>query len=734
MPVNFKVLKLFLPLLILACVSGLYAQKFADKNYYLIDSLTLEKLSTADYKLIDTSIALFHKEKNDTNKINIISNIIEDCWDDNVWPKYNDWINNTIQIKLKQKNLTKEEKVFYEKNLASSINNMGYLYSTHGDYKTAITFYEKSLKIQKKLKNIKEVAVLYNNIGRAYVQRGETSKALTYYYKSLKISELTGDKQNIAVTSNNIGLIYSEQKSYDLAIEQFWKSLKNNRQIGNKNGIALAYNNIGYVYSLRKDYKTTLKYYKQCLALRKEVGGERFIAYSLNNIGFIYGKEKDYKNALLYFKKSLQILEKIKDKNGLVFAYHNLGDIYAHFGKNKISKKYADLCIELSKEIGNVDGIKNAAQLLYTIYNKNGNYKDALLNYHLYIEMRDSLSNETLRKKAIQENLQYEYDKKSLADSLSYIEKQKLEQYKYNQNIKQQKTYTYIGIYSVFALLIIAGIILKGYSDKKKNNLLLEEKSNLIAEKNKEITDSINYAKRIQQAILPSDVDLNKYLQNSFVFYQPKDIVAGDFYWLQKIDDIILYAVADCTGHGVPGAMVSVVCHHALNRAVREYKLISPADILNKTREIIIETFEKGGEHFNIRDGMDIAFCSLNFNKNEIIFAGANNPLYIFRDNELIEIKGDKQPIGKYFINEPFNQHHHKLKKGDVIYTFSDGYADQFGGPKEKKLMYKNFKEILLSIHKEQSDKQKVALEEKFNEWKGDLEQLDDVCIIGVRI
>jgi len=196
--------------------------------------------------------------------------------------------------------------------------------------------------------------------------------------------------------------------------------------------------------------------------------------------------------------------------------------------------------------------------------------------------------------------------------------------------------------------------------------------------------------------------------------------------------DNILFAAADCTGHGVPGALVSVVCHNALNRAVREFNLIEPAKILDKVTELVIETFEKSDA--NINDGMDIALCSLNSKTNELEYSGANNSLYIIRNNELTETKSDKQPIGKYSNIKPFTNHKQTLLKEDQIYLFTDGYADQFGGEKGKKFKYKQFKDLLLKNNKEPMKKQLDVLFSSFDSWKGDLEQIDDVCVIGVKI
>jgi serine phosphatase RsbU (regulator of sigma subunit) len=227
---------------------------------------------------------------------------------------------------------------------------------------------------------------------------------------------------------------------------------------------------------------------------------------------------------------------------------------------------------------------------------------------------------------------------------------------------------------------------------------------------------------------LPSERLISELLPNSFVLYLPKDVVAGDFYWLEKTENEILFAVADCTGHGVPGAMVSVVCNNALNRVVKEYKLTIPGEILDKTRSLIIEEFEKSEEE--VKDGMDIALCSIVGDK--LSYAGAHNPLVIIRNGELIEVKANKQPIGKYDKIQAFTTHEVQLQKGDRIYLFSDGYIDQFGGEFGKKLKSKYFKEILLNNQNKSIENQKDAFESAFQNWKGNYEQIDDVCLIGI--
>jgi serine phosphatase RsbU (regulator of sigma subunit) len=285
-----------------------------------------------------------------------------------------------------------------------------------------------------------------------------------------------------------------------------------------------------------------------------------------------------------------------------------------------------------------------------------------------------------------------------------------------------------------FVLGLLLTFIIGFYSmgiNKEYETIIVLQKENLET-KNKEITDSITYAKRIQTAILPPDLIIKKHLKDFFVLYLPKDVVAGDFYWLEHVNDIVLFAAADCTGHGVPGAMVSVVCNNALNRSVREEGLTDPGKILDRTREIVIHEFGKSNE--DVKDGMDISLCALNTKTLDLKWAGANNPLWFIRNGELSEIKPDKQPIGQYFNSSPFTTHTIKLQSNDVLYLSTDGYQDQFGGEKGKKFKASNLKQMLFSNHHKALAEQKNTIFESFIKWKGKNEQVDDVCIVGVKI
>ncbi len=309
--------------------------------------------------------------------------------------------------------------------------------------------------------------------------------------------------------------------------------------------------------------------------------------------------------------------------------------------------------------------------------------------------------------------------------------------------------------YIIYALLFIAAIV--GYNRIRTNQLLkrqheleknvkertaeIEEQKNeighqkqLIEEKQQEIVDSISYAKRLQEAILPSREFVNTHLKDNFIYYQPKDIVAGDFYWAEKVNDLFFIAAADSTGHGVPGAMVSVVCSNALNRTIKEFKLTDTGKILDKTRELVLETFEKSVSE--VKDGMDISLLCIDKKNKKVTWSGANNPLWYVSPATmgLLEIKADKQPIGKTEYPKPFITHELDYMPNSTFYLFTDGFADQFGGPKSKKFMSKNLKELLLNNSQLPLDQQKQLLETTFTNWVGNLDQIDDVSIIGIRI
>jgi serine phosphatase RsbU (regulator of sigma subunit) len=372
------------------------------------------------------------------------------------------------------------------------------------------------------------------------------------------------------------------------------------------------------------------------------------------------------------------------------------------------------------------------------------------------VAYKDSILNEENSKMISQLQEQYNADKREKEIQLLNSQKQKDD-----LKIKQQATQIYAFIIGSLLLIILAFVVWRGYQTKKKANELLaaqnEEISNQktqIEHKNRDILASINYAKRIQEAILPPNKLVKESIEKSFVLFKPKDIVSGDFYWMHVKNQMVLFSVVDCTGHGVPGAFMSIVGYNNLNSAVNEYNLHHPGDILNKLNELVEKTLHSG-EGKDVKDGMDIALCNLNTNNNLLEFSGANNPMYLVRPKAnpfeyeqeknisisegdshiLYEIKANRQPIGAYINRENFTNHCFQLLPGDSVYIFSDGFPDQFGGPNGKKFKYKPFKELLLSLQEHDMATQRTLLNMAIEDWKGSTyEQVDDICVIGVRV
>jgi len=312
-------------------------------------------------------------------------------------------------------------------------------------------------------------------------------------------------------------------------------------------------------------------------------------------------------------------------------------------------------------------------------------------------------------------------------------------------------TFSYPNMFFVVLLIYVGVRLFKEENNKYAKQI--EEQNKSLEEKSKEITDSINYAKKIQSALIPSEEEFNSHFKESFVLFQPKDIVSGDFYWVTKKDNKIFYITGDCTGHGVPGGFMTMLGISFLDEIINEKNILEPAEILNSLRDKIIHTLKQTGNSGESKDGMDIVVCRLD--NNMLTYAAANNSLYVFHKvpltdsasearspaeekqmglAELIEYKPDKQPCGFHHAIKPFTQHTIHLVAGDCIYTFTDGLADQFGGPKGKKYKYKQLENLAISIQHKSLKDQKHELQKSFENWKGSLEQIDDVCIIGIKI
>ncbi len=513
-------------------------------------------------------------------------------------------------------------------------------------------------------------------------------------------------------------------------------------------------NNIGVIYSTKGDMDKALDYYTKSLKLEEENRNKEGISVSLSNIGMIHKKRGDMNKALEYYNKSLKICEEIGDEKEIAHSLNYIGNVF-FTQKNYIkSLEYATKSMTVSQKLGFPENIRGAAILLNKIYRAMGNYKLALQNYELYIQMRDSISNQDNKKASIKSQFKYEYEKKAAGDSVKVAEEKKV----VAVQLKQEKTQRF-ALYGGLALvLVFAGFMFNRFrvTQKQKNIIELKEKEtqqqneiitiqkHLVEEKHKEITDSINYAERIQRSFLATKELLDENLsslrggaeggEGYFVFFKPKDVVSGDFYWSAKLSNgNFALATADSTGHGVPGAIMSLLNVTSLEKAIEHYT--NPADILNHTRQTIIERLKKDGSEEGGKDGMDCSLLVFDYANKQLHIAAANNPVWIIRDNELIEIKPDKMPVGKSDKQDlSFTIHTVELQKGDTIYTLTDGFPDQFGGDKGKKFMSKKLKELLLANVHLPIAKQKELLDTTFKNWVGNLEQVDDVTVIGIKV
>lgn len=705
---------------------------------------------------LDSLKNILKNAKHDTTRCIALSDLIGTENDDKIWPLYNEQLLKIAEKGANNSSLNNKEKIFYLEFLADALNNKGYLSSKQGDIPKALEYYNSSIKIKEKAHDKKGIAAILNNLGSIYMKQGDIPKALDYMHRSLKIQEEIDDKNGIAYSLNNIATIYINMKDYTNALAYFTKSLKIKEGLKNKMGVATTLNNIAAVYTKQNNLSKALEFHQKSLTIREQIKDKLGIANSLVNMGGIYFTQGNTTQALKNFQLGLKMQEEILDKTGASMTLISIAELLLQKGKPKEALSYASRSLQLGKELNFPENIRRSAFILRKIYKDIGNYKEAYKMYELETQMNEKIYSAEAKKEAIRKQIQYVFEKKAAADSVLNAQERIVKNAELkakNLELTHEKTKE-LSLYGGLTLVLIFSFFLyKRYKviyNQKEIISLKEQETNrqkiLLEVKNKEIVDSITYAKRIQSAILPPAKIVKECLKESFILYKPRNIVAGDFYWMEQIQNGIIFAAADCTGHGVPGAMVSVVCNNALNRSVREYGLVNPGEILDKTRELVISEFKKSDDE--MKDGMDISLCKfefeptndpqINWNGIKLRWSGANNPLWIIRENKIIEHKGDKQPIGFYIDPKPFTTHLIELQQNDIIYIFTDGYQDQFGGSTHfengKKIKTSRMKELFLSISHKPMNEQKDIIDQFFEDWKRNLDQVDDVCVIGVRI
>jgi len=641
-------------------------------------------------------------------------------------------------------------------------NYIGYVYWHKSQYDSALYYHNNALALIQQSK-ITSSNFAFNSLmlGNDYYDMGDYIKTSEYYFESLAQFEKLNDTIGQIMALNRLSKLYSKLNDLESSMNHVLKAKKLNTSINHIRELGNTYNCLGNIYIDKGALDSALYYFSLTYQYFKTSGDIIGQSISCINLGDTYNSLSKIENApLAFLDSSYQYYEKSYILNKIVA--NKFGMIYGIWGMADIEFKQVDFenalnnyrtALQISLQINAKSEEYNLYWKMFTVFEAKNKLDSGYYYLKKFVEVKHSLENEEQTKELLRQESKYEIEKR-ISEQTAEMEREKLVEAEKNK----WKNYLIVGVIVVAIILLYLVInAIKRLKIIAQKNQLINTINNELSLQNREILDSITYAQRIQKAILPSEKIVKELLPDSFVIYLPKDIVAGDFYWLETTTpipppmegakgvvsigggtgEVILFAAADCTGHGVPGAMVSVICNNGLNRSVREYGITVPGQILDKTREIVIQEFEKSDEI--VQDGMDIALISLCKKTLELKYAGANNPLWIITHNdhneaELIEVKPDNQPIGKYDTSIPFKTNTLQLKKNDLIYIFTDGYADQFGGVKGKKFKTAALKSLFLSIQQLSMADQQDEIIKTFNEWKGSIEQIDDICLIGIRV
>jgi serine phosphatase RsbU (regulator of sigma subunit) len=657
----------------------------------------------------------------------------EDLNTESLWPKYNQLMYEESKKHLQNSSsISAKEIKAYKKYFATSLQNFGYAQNLLGNIPKALAYYDTCMKIEEEVGDKHGMSSTLNNTGIIFSSQGNIGKALENYFRALKLDEETNDKIGMAYPLDNISSVYLQQGDTAKGIEYMEKSLKLREETGDKRGWAYSLSRVGSLYSKMGNKEKALADFKKSVSLWKEVGEKRGLAIAYQNIGSTYlskassqnsGRDSIYTIALEYFQKSLKLNEEIKDEFGLAQIFNSIGNCY--FDQNNISlaQQYGNQALKIGRELKSPNSISNAAQLLLKVYRQQQNWKQALEMHELYIRMRDSLVNKETQKSTFKQQAKYEYDKQQAVKDAEHQKELAIAE----EEKKRQKIITYsIGL-GLLMVILFSIFIFNRLQITRKQKLIIDQK-------NKSITDSINYAKRIQDSILPSKTELSKHFSDYFIFFRPRDIVSGDFYWLSDQDGKTILAIADCTGHGVPGAFMSMIGNTLLNEIVNEQKIFQPAEILNHLNEGIVNALHQ--ESRTQDDGMDISICLFDKANHKITFAGANHAMYITQQEKIQEIKGDIYSIGSMFGKKDvaFTQKEIFIQKDSTLFFFTDGFPDQVGGTKNRKFLTRHLETLLLRISTLDFKEQEQEIIKSFDLWKESYAQLDDVLLAGIRI
>lgn len=578
---------------------------------------------------------------------------------------------------------------------SASLNNIGVIYRHTGDLDKALTNYMASQHIQEENKFEDALAYTYSNIGTIYSLKRESRKALEYFLKANTLFENIGHHLRIIGTLNNIGNAYMDMGDYDNALSYYLKSLYEYEQLEDKSQAFVPLTNIGNLFFNKGDMDNALDYYNRSLVLEQAANNLSGQATALHSFGAVFKKLEDYENAISFYERALGFAQEAQDNVLLEVIYESLSETYFTKGDHFLAYSFLQLHNVVKDSLFNEESNRRIAEL-------EGIY-------------------------------QFEQQQKEILHLQTDSDLQQL-------RIKHGN-YIIVGIVAILIIVaVLTFFIIKENKEIKRTKKLLEVKNveitdqkMVIEEKNFNITESINYAKRVQQSILNFTVSTKK-KEQSFILFKPKDIVSGDFFWYTDKKDIDVFVTADCTGHGVAGAFMTVIGVSLLNQIVNQDNITDPKTILkildSNIKEALTQDQTSSSTH-----SIDLAVCVINQTKNEVIYSGANRPLYYFNKNQFNEIKGTKSSIGDSLRDEKdFENHVISFQKGDTFYMTSDGYADQFGGEKGKKFMTKRFKQLLQEVQALPLDQQKEQLKNEIEAWMKDTEQTDDIIVTGFQV
>lgn len=633
---------------------------------------------------------------------------------------------------------------------ASLKYNLSLAYFSKGMYQSALDAALISLETDKLQNNIDELASSLNIVALIYQEWGIYDKALEYRLQSIEISEQAGNFVELANGHFNLGSLFVKIGKHDNAMNYFIKAKENFEALLLKDphsdqlqqSLSESIYAIGGEYLYNEDYEVALQLFNEALEIKYALVDKVGIGNCYYQIGQVNFLHSDYESARQSFFLALQYKNSVGDQKGMALVYYRIGDLYYHWERLTQSENFARKSIDVATQIEDRELLQEGYKLLYRIYDKQEKFEEALHYHELYKSHSDLIINENIASVVEELSVRYETEKKEKENKI-LIGENKIKAL----TIQKQKSMGFYLIGMMALILVIMIVLYVLYRSKRKTSTLMSHKNGLLAKqnvhiavqkkeiekKNQRLTDSIQYAKRIQRAMLADVKHLNSVLDDAFIFFQPKDMVSGDFYWFGQVDQKLVVAAIDCTGHGVPGALMSMLGNSFLNQIILNQKVTSPDLILEElSREV---KFALKQDDTGNRDGMDMALCTIDLDSKEVEFAGAKNPLIVVKNGVSERIKGDKKPIGySHYKDTSFQKHKVEIETPTCLYMFSDGYVDQFGGDKGRKFMVKRFQRLLEEIHTKPMHEQHDILGANMKEWmKGEV-QIDDIIIVGIKI